>query len=293
MLLSGPDSGQWLSHGGREEIVKNSVFPDDWRGALHQATRACRQGREILLEHLGRLEHIEKKFQAGLVSEADKLSEQAIIQSLKRAYPHSEVLGEESDAAGTKVRPGRGGPEGRWILDPLDGTTNYIHRFPIFCISLALEVDGELKIAVIDVPMLGETYTAIRGEGAFVNGVPIHVSQNELMEDALLATGFFPEDKDALREQLDLFSRVVGDVRGVRRAGAAAYDLCQVARGVFDGFWEKNLKPWDVAAGQLLVEEAGGIVKTYDGNPHDPYSRSLVAGNAAIVSEIHRRFKNL
>lgn len=291
MLLSTADSGQWLSHSGDEEIVNNSVFPDEWRGALKVALRACRQGRSILMDHFGRLEHIEKKFQAGLVSEADQLSEKAIIQVLKTAYPHSEVLGEESDAAGTKVREGRGGPEGRWILDPLDGTTNYIHRFPIFCISLALEVSGELKVAVIDVPFLGETYTAIRGQGAFVNGVPIKISSNEAMEDSLLATGFFAEDKEALREQLDLFGRLVGDARGVRRAGAAAYDLCQVARGVFDGFWEKNLKPWDVAAGQLLVEEAGGVVRSYDGQAHHPYSKSVVAGNSAIVNEILRRFE--
>lgn len=271
--------------------MERQAFPDDWRGALTVAIRACRKGREVLLSHLGRLQQIEKKFQAGLVSEADKTSEKVIIDVLKKEFPGSEVLGEESDAAGLKVAAGRGGPQGRWILDPLDGTTNYIHRFPIFCISLALEVDGDLKLAVIDVPMLGETYTAIRGEGAYVNGRRLRVSTTEILEDSLLATGFFPDDKAALQEQIDLFSRIVGDVRGVRRAGAAAYDMTQVAAGVFEGFWEKNLKPWDVAAGQLLVEEAGGVVMTYDGKPHDPYSYNVICGNSAIARQISQRFR--
>lgn len=271
--------------------MERQGFPDDWRAALSTAIRASRKGREILLSHIGRLRHVEKKFQAGLVSEADKGSERAIIEVLKREYPRSEVLGEESDAAGIKVRSGKGGPEGRWILDPLDGTTNYIHRFPIFCISLALEVDGVLRVAVIDVPMLGETYTAIKGEGAFVNGRKLSVSANARIEDSLLATGFFAEDKVALQEQLGLFAKIVFDARGVRRAGAAAYDMAQVAAGVFDGFWEKNLKPWDVAAGQLLIEEAGGVVTTYDGSPHDPYSGNLICGNRAIAAEISRRFR--
>lgn len=275
---------------GPEESLKNPIFPDDWRAALEVSLGACRAGREVLLRHFGRLEHIEEKFQAGLVSEADKESEKVITEILLKAFPMSEVLGEEAFAAGAKVQQGRGGPGGRWILDPLDGTTNYIHRFPIFCISLALEVDGELKLAVIDVPMLNETYTAIRGQGAFVNGQPLKISSPKRFEETLLATGFFPDDRAALVEQIELFASVVGQVRGVRRAGAAAYDLCQVARGVFDGFWEKNLKPWDVAAGQLLVEEAGGIVTTYEGKPHNPYSTSLIAGPAPIAQNLCHLF---
>lgn len=270
--------------------MKNRVFAEGWTEVLKNATKACREGRRVLLDHFGRLEQVEKKFQAGLVSEADRLSEQAITSFLKSCYPQSEVLGEEAFAEGQDVSPGRGGKEGRWILDPLDGTTNYIHRFPIFCISLALEVDEELKVAVIDVPLLGETYTAIRGRGAFVNGRPLKVSPTEKLNDSLLATGFFSEDKEALSEQVELFTRVVGEARGIRRAGAAAYDLCQVARGVFDGFWEKNLKPWDVAAGQLLVEEAGGVVLDYEGRPHHPYSGSLIAGNASIARVLQERF---
>jgi len=138
--------------------------------------------------------------------------------------------------------------------------------------------------------MLNETYTAVRGQGAFVNGKPIHINKNTDFSKSLLATGFFPDDKRALEEQLHFFGSIVGDCRGVRRAGAAAYDLCQVARGVFDGFWEKNLSPWDVAAGQILVEEAGGVVRNYENEIHTPYSRSLVAGNSTIVDGILKRF---
>lgn len=271
--------------------MENSAFPPNWKKAQEIAIQACRVGREILLTHLGKLENVEKKFQAGLVSEADRLSEKAIIDYLRRHYPQSEVLGEESTADGIKVQEGHAGPRGRWILDPLDGTTNYIHRFHVFCISLGLEVDGDLKVAVIDVPMLGETYTAIRGEGAFVNGRPLRVSQTLQLEDSLLATGFFAENKPALKEQLALFTDLVDRCRGIRRAGAAAYDLCMVARGVFDGFWEKNLKPWDTAAGQLLVEEAGGVVLTYEGDKANPYLPSIVAGNPQIVPLILERFR--
>lgn len=273
-----------------EDCVNETLFPDDWTGALRAGLRASRAGRAVLLSHFGNLRHVEKKFQAGLVSEADKGSEKAIIDVLKKAYPHSEILGEESDAAGAKVQRGRGGPNGRWIIDPLDGTTNYIHRFPIFCISIGLEVDGDLKVAVIDVPVLGETYTAVRGRGAFLNGKPIRVSSTADVSDALLATGFFAENKDVLREQLSLFNTVVGDARGVRRAGAAAYDLALVASGVFDAFWEKGLKPWDSAAGQLLVEEAGGTVLDFEGQKHDPYRPFVIAGNPTIVAQVRERF---
>lgn len=256
---------------------------------MNAGLRACRAGRAVLLHHFGRLEKVEAKFQAGLVSEADRGSEAEIIRVLKEATPDAEFLAEESFHDGTKVGGGRAQERWRWILDPLDGTTNYVHRFPIFCISLALEVQGDLRVGIVDVPLLGETYTAIRGGGAFVNGKPLRVSETSTVADSLLATGFFADDKPALQEQLRVFTSLVGEARGVRRAGAAAYDLCQVAAGVFDGFWEKNLKPWDTAAGQLLVEEAGGRVLTYSGAPHDPYQNSVVAGNPTMATEIQRR----
>lgn len=257
------------------EKVQKSLFAE--------AMKACRLGREVLLKYFGRLEHVEEKFQAGLVSEADKESERVISEYLKQKFPQIEFLGEESSFAGAKVQSGRAGAAGRWILDPLDGTTNYIHRFPVFCISLALEMSGELVMGIIDVPILNETYSAIKGQGAYVNGKKLRVSDTDQLRQSLLATGFFADDVEALEEQLKIFSNLVRECRGVRRAGAAAYDLCQVARGVFDAFWEKNLHPWDVAAGQLLVEEAGGVVRTYEGNLHDPYQKSIIAANPKLM----------
>ena len=266
--------------------MKNAVESTDWRQVQSHALKACRLGREILLKYFGNLEHVEEKFQAGLVSEADKESEKIIADYLRKNFPTWEFLGEESTAGGAKVQMATQARGGRWILDPLDGTTNYVHRFPIFCISLALEYEGQIQLAVIDVPMLNETYTAIRGQGAFVNGRPLKVSSTQKLKDALLATGFVAEHEHVISEQLQIFSKVVRDCRGVRRPGAAAYDLALVARGVFDGFWERNLQPWDSAAGLLLVEEAGGVVKTYQGQAYDPFQPTCVAGNKTIVEQL-------
>lgn len=260
----------------------------DWQQVLGTAIKAASLGREVLLNYFGNLEHIEEKFQAGLVSEADKESERVISEHLKKNFPDIEFLGEESYAAGAKVQWEAAGARGRWILDPLDGTTNYIHRFPIFCISLGLEINGQIQLAVIDVPMLQETYTAIRGQGAYVNGRRLSVSKNTEFKKALLATGFVAEHEHVIAEQLTIFSDVVRKCRGVRRPGAAAYDLAQVARGVFDGYWERNIQPWDAAAGILLVEEAGGIVTTYRGEKYNPYKNSIIAGNPAIVEELRK-----
>ncbi len=250
---------------------------------LLKAIQACRLGREVLLKHYGHLEHIEEKLHAGLVSEADKASEDIIKKQLQKFFPESEFLGEEEAyLTGTKVgTPATNKP--RWILDPLDGTTNYVHRFPIFCISLGLEFQGQIQIAVIDVPMMNETYTAIRGGGAFLNGKPIKVSRTKELKSSLLATGFFADNTNALDEQLKIFSNLVRVSRGIRRAGAAAYDLCMVARGVFDAFWERNLSPWDTAAGLLLVQEAGGEVVTYRGKSYDPYKNAIMATNGLLT----------
>lgn len=250
---------------------------------LYDAIKAVTLGRKVLQSYYGRVRHVEEKFQAGLVSEADRESEKTIAGFLKNLYPSIEFLGEESFAAGIHpdYKPLTKGQ--RWILDPLDGTTNYIHQFPIYCISLGLERDGEIVVAVIDMPELGETYTAVKGGGAFVNGRQLHVSKTSSLRESFLATGFFGENIPALEEQLKIFSSIVRKSRGIRRAGAAAYDLCQVARGVFDGYWERNLGAWDSAAGILLVQEAGGIVTNYEGEPFHPYMKSLVAGNPQVV----------
>jgi myo-inositol-1(or 4)-monophosphatase len=257
---------------------------------LEVALQAVRKGRECLMSYYGNISNIQKKHLAGLVSEADQETEKVIQKFLKEQTPQFGFLGEESDfflqqSDGPKITT----KDDIWILDPLDGTTNFIHQFPIFCISLGLKTKGQLTVGVIDVPMMNETYTAELGQGAFVNGRRMSVSQTTNIEDSFLSTGFFAEDEQPLAEQLRIFSDIVRRARAVRRPGAAAYDLCQVARGVFDGFWEKNLKPWDVAAGILLVREAGGKVLNYQGQESEVFDNSLIAGTPLIASEIQRR----
>lgn len=260
---------------------------------LYLAIQAARFGREILLKYRGRLKQISEKFQAGLVSEADRESEKAIFDFLRRHFPEDEFVGEESTGDVDQLLTSGPGKKGRWIVDPLDGTTNYIHQFPVFCVSIGYEYQGVMQMGVIDVPAMGEVYTAIRGAGAYMNGSPICVSRTEHLKDSLLATGFIPDFEDNLKEQLNIFSDVVRGARGVRRAGAAAYDLCMVARGVFDGYWEKNLRPWDSAAGCVLVEEAGGLVTSYRGKNFNPYLNSIIAGNPQVVSLLQKKIQNL
>lgn len=255
-----------------------------WETALNEGLKAARKGREVLMHYFGRLEQVEEKFQAGIVSEADKESEKVIFSELRKFFPEAEFLGEESSVDGMAYHsPSQ---KGRWIVDPLDGTTNYVHRFPIFCISMGYEIAGQMQLAIIDVPILGEVYTAIRGRGAFVNGRPLRVSQTSELKNSLLATGFFGQDESQLNEQMPIFSKLVRQTRGVRRPGAAAYDLAMVARGVFDAFWERGIKPWDAAAGILLIEEAGGVVTTYKGQKYDPYKNSILACNQNLQKNI-------
>ncbi len=261
----------------------------DWNAVLSKALKAARLGREVLLHYFGRLEHIEEKFQAGLVSEADKEAERVIFEYLRKSFPEDEFVGEESTLDPTKIQPAKS--RGRWIVDPLDGTTNYVHRFHVFCVSIGYEYMGRMQVAVIDVPITGEVFSAVRGQGAFLNGRRLQVSSAKTLHDSLLATGFFGENEAQLQEQLRIFPPVLRQSRGVRRAGAAAYDLTQVAKGVFDGFWEKGLKPWDSAAGILLVEEAGGKVSTFRGNEFTPYKNSVIAGNPAIADLLVQAFE--
>lgn len=270
---------------------KPHLQPAESRELLQCALKAARLGREVLLHYFGRLENIQEKFQAGLVSEADKESERVIRDHLARSYPEIDFLGEESAGDLSKVQSRS--EKGRWILDPLDGTTNYIHRFPVFAVSLGLEINGELQVAVIDAPMMGtgEVYTAMKGQGAFLNGRKLSVSKTTGLKDAFLATGFVSDIEDNLAEQLKVFPQIVRQARGIRRAGAAAYDLALVARGIFDGYWEKGIKPWDAAAGVLLVREAGGTVMTYRGRPYDVFNNSIIAATPAIATALQKEIE--
>lgn len=255
------------------------------KSRFEAAMGAVELGRACLLGYFGKISHIESKEKAGLVSEADRTCEEIMKTELAKHYPDIEFLGEETSFLQHETNFKSSSAAGRWILDPLDGTTNFIHQFPIFCISLGLEVNGQIEIGIIDMPMLNQTWTAMRGEGAFCNGKKVSVSKTTEFSNALLSTGFFAEDPTYLDEQLQMFSHFVRISRGIRRPGAAAYDLALVSSGVFDLFWEKNLKPWDTAAGQLLVEEAGGILRTYEGGTYSPFEKSVIAGNRVLVEK--------
>lgn len=275
---------------------------------LNIAEKAALMGREVLLNYFGQLRNISEKDQAGLVSEADVESERVISEFLLSELPDIPILGEEGSYQNpnqsTVVRSdAQKHKKGLWLIDPLDGTTNYIHKFPLYCVSIGLEIDGELVVGVCDVPIFKKTYLAARGHGAFVKTneglrslatagkvsqtTAISVSQRTNLNEALVATGFSSYDKSV--DQLNIFSSMVHEVRGVRRSGSAALDLCMVAEGVFDGYWEKNLSPWDTAAGALLVTEAGGVVTTYFDDVYDPFKKTIVAGNP----HIHKKIKNV
>lgn len=256
------------------------------------ALEAVKLGRACLLGYFGKISHIDSKEKAGLVSEADRECEKLIQSYLAEHCPDVGFLGEEQAyAENLELKTQSKGA--RWILDPLDGTTNYIHQFPIFCISLALEVDGVLELGIVDMPKLNQTWVAQRGQGTFCDGKAVFVSSTTEFSNSLLATGFFAEEPEFLHDQLQIFSALIKQARGVRRAGAAAYDLACVSCGIFDLFWEKNLKPWDTAAGQLLIEEAGGVVKTYSGNKHNPFEKSIVAGNAVLVDRFLNEIRKI
>lgn len=255
----------------------------DLQGILQHALEATAKGREVLLHYFGRLKQVGEKHQAGLVTEADLESERVITEFLKTKYPEFGVLGEEASYRDEVLQPEA---TMRWVIDPLDGTTNYVHGFHIFCISIGFEVFGKTRVAVIDAPLLGETFSATQSGGAFLNGKAIHVSQTSELNKALVATGFLADDPSVLREQIQIFAKVLPQVRAMRRPGAAAYDLCMVAAGRFDAFWEQDLKPWDTSAGSLLVREAGGQVTDYNGNDYVSSHRSLLATNGQLHANL-------
>jgi myo-inositol-1(or 4)-monophosphatase len=236
---------------------------------------------------------MEKAGHAGLVTKADFESERACVTLLKKAFRDFDFLTEE----GTTVKKNREQKvsevrnRGRWILDPLDGTTNFVHGFPMFCVSLGAELDGVVVAGVIYHPILGDLYTAVKGGGAFLNGSPINVSNTKDLKKSLLSTGFSYRKNQFLGEEMEAFENLSKIARAVRRPGSAALDLAYVARGVFDGFWERRLSPWDVAAGGLLVKEAGGKVTDFSGARFQVDQKSIVATNGLLHRPILSRLK--
>lgn len=249
---------------------------------LNFAIQTARDAGQILLEKFGKILTVTKKGDINLVTEADLASEKLIIEQIKSYYPKHSILAEESGNAAVD-----GNSKWKWIIDPLDGTTNYAHGYPCFCVTIALEHEGKIVVAVTFDPTRNEVFAAEKGNGATLNNKPIRVSKTEKLSEALLVTGF-PYDfkqKDNFARHLTSF---LLNARGVRRDGSAAIDMAYIACGRFDGFWEEGLNPWDMAAGVLLIEEAGGQITNYHGGNFDLYSPPMCASNGLIHHEMLR-----
>jgi len=248
---------------------------------LNFAIGTARDAGRILLEKFGRNIEIYKKGDINLVTEADLASEALIVERVRSYYPKHSILAEES---GEAVVTGGDGSM-KWIIDPLDGTTNFAHGYPCFCVTIALEKDGEIVIGVTYDPTRDELFTAERGGGAALNGKPIRVSTEDKLTESLLVTGFPYNLKERPGLERQLHNMLFGS-RGVRRDGSAAIDMAYVACGRYEGFWEEGLNPWDVAAGSLLIEEAGGQVSNYDGSRNSIYIPPILASNGLIHGQM-------
>jgi myo-inositol-1(or 4)-monophosphatase len=249
---------------------------------LATAAEIVLQAGEIQLARRDTGFKIDKKGTIDLVTEVDLECERLCRRVIGERFPDHDVLAEEMGGG-----PGERSPSSyRWVFDPLDGTTNYAHGLPIFCSSLALEVDGRAVVGAIFDPTRQELFTAERGGGAFLNGQPLAVSKADALINGLIVTGFPYDVHQQAGDLIEMFAAFLGRARAVRRLGSAALDLCYVAAGRFEAFWEQHLKPWDVAAGALIVEEAGGRISGMDGSPFDPAAAHLIASNGLVHEEM-------
>ena len=247
---------------------------------LNIAIRAARAAGDVIIRQIDHVQDlpVTKKGRNDFVTEVDRHAELVIIETLHKSYPDHAILAEESGQQGDSPYV--------WIIDPLDGTTNYLHGFPQYAVSIALQHRGELDQAVVYDPLRQELFTASRGEGALLNNKRIRVSKQKHLEGALLGTGFPFKEQELLDEYLNSFRALFPMTAGIRRAGAASLDLAYVACGRLDGFWEFGLKPWDMAAGALLIKEAGGLISSFDGKDTYLKNGDVVTANPEIHDKI-------
>ncbi len=241
----------------------------------------------ILRDYQSREFSVSKKGRFDLVTEADLAIEELVISRILERFPGHSILAEETGLRQIQA----GTPRFRWIVDPLDGTTNFAHRYPFFCVSIALEVDGRLVLGVVYDPMAEDLFSALKGDGAQLNGEPIRVTSEAALSESLLCTGFASHRQQVLHN-LQLFQDFILSSQAVRRTGSAALDLCYVAAGRLEGFWELSLHPWDVAAGALIVEEAGGRVSRLDGSLLQLERPDIVASNGGIHDQMLQTIEN-
>lgn len=240
---------------------------------------AAYQGAQVLRAHFGKRVAIKKKGAIDLVTEADTRSEERIIQTIRSQFPDHSILAEES-GANTCAE------EHLWLIDPLDGTTNYAHQLPLYAVSIAFSRNGQINVGIVLNPVSGELFTATAGKGAQLNGKPIRVSTIASIEDSLLVTGFPYNVRDNLPAITARFNNCLGVSQGIRRLGSAALDLCYVACGRFEGYWEQSLKPWDAAAGVLIAQEAGAVVTDFANHPVNIDQPQILATNGHIHDQM-------
>jgi myo-inositol-1(or 4)-monophosphatase len=248
---------------------------------LNLAKQLARGAGDILKHYAAREKQVEFKGRANLVTIADKESEAFIIRGIHECYPSHSILAEESGTAqsGDNMKV-------RWVIDPLDGTTNFAHQYPFYCVSIAVEENGIVTCGAVYDPCRDELFTAERGEGAFLNGEPLQVSDVDKLSDALLLTGFPYDFREHIEIPLGLFREFLMESQAVRRGGSAALDLCHMAAGRCDGFWELKLQPWDTAAGSVIAEESGARITDFFNGPYAIYRKEILASNGRIHEEM-------
>ena len=254
--------------------IPHEPIPHD--ALLEAAVCAGQEAGTLLLKYAGDGFHIEYKNPINLVTDADRAAEQCIIDRIKAHFPTHRFLAEE------RGHIEKGQSPYLWIIDPLDGTTNFAHGYPAYCVSIGLEYEGRCVLGAVFDPSRNELFTAIEHRGAQLNGRPIHVSNTMTLDGSLLVTGFAYDIRETSRNNLDHFSNFALKAQGLRRTGSAALDLCYVAAGRFDGFWEVRLHPWDMAAGSVIAREAGGQLTDFSGKDLSIYGQELVASNGRI-----------